>query len=291
MIVIGVSGGVDSVVLLHKISKNLKPGDIVVAHIDHGVRTSSASDAAFVKQLCTEYGVKFELKELELGRDFSEEQGRIERYTFLENIRQKYGAEHIVTAHHKDDFIETAVINLMRGTGRRGLSALKNTSTIKRPLLSFFKKELLDYAKDNNLDWVEDSSNKDTKFLRNKIRLELIPSAIAKDPEFKSKFLQIIQRAQDLNREIDRLLERLVERRWPNESIDKDFIKGLDEQLIKELVLYKAREAYGEYYLSKERLEAAADFVKTNTTGKQLELNGRLSLFIEKSVISLKSTV
>lgn len=291
MIIVAVSGGVDSIVLLDKILKNHESSNVIVAHVNHGTRNESKDDANFVASICKDYKVKYELAELDFKGEFSEEKGRVERYIFFEKLRQKYKAEYIVTAHHKDDVIETALINLTRGTGRRGLSSLKSSETIKRPLLGFYKEELLKYAEENKLDWREDNTNKDTKFLRNKIRLDTLPKLINQDPNFKERILEIIEDQKNLNREIDSIINRILERRWPKEVIDKEFTKSLDSKILSELVLAKSRDYFAEYYVSRERLESVSDFISTKNTGKQLELNGRLSIFIEKSVIALRSTV
>lgn len=291
MMILAVSGGVDSVVLLDKISKNVESSNLIIAHVDHGVRENSSKDASFVQNLAKNYDASFELKKLNMRSNFSEEQGRIERYRFFEEVRQKYAADCIVTAHHKDDVIETAVMNLVRGTGRRGLSSLGSSKTIKRPLVGFYKEELLEYAKDNKLEWVEDSTNIDTQYFRNKVRLDVIPELEKTQPAFKEDMLKIIEDTRSLNREIDTLLARIIERLWPQGEMAKDFAKTLEDEILVELILMKARDSFGEFYVSRERLESAVEFIKNKTTGKQFELNGRLSIFIEKTTIKMQITV
>lgn len=164
--VVAVSGGVDSVVLLDMLSK--QPGlDLTVAHFDHGIRDDSADDANLVRDLSTKYGYKFETKREELGEKASEDLARSRRYEFLRFVAKKHDAR-IVTAHHADDVVETIAINLMRGTGWRGLAVLD--SDILRPLTSMFKSEILDYAKSNDIKWHEDSTNASDVYLRNRIR-------------------------------------------------------------------------------------------------------------------------
>jgi tRNA(Ile)-lysidine synthase len=165
--VVAVSGGVDSIVLLHMLQQTT--GDkIIVAHFDHGIRDDSAKDAEFVGLLADKYGFPFETKREELGIRASEETARNRRYTFLRSVAKKYEGQ-IVTAHHGDDAIETIAINFHRGTGWRGLAVLD--SDIVRPLLSYHKAELIEYALQHNLAWHEDSSNATTVYLRNRLRL------------------------------------------------------------------------------------------------------------------------
>ena len=169
--VVAVSGGVDSVVLLHQMVHDHPADDLVVAHFDHGIRDESADDAAFVAELAGQYGVTFETKRENLGRNASEERARNHRYAFLRDVAQKHKAT-IVTAHHADDVIETIAINLTRGTGWRGL-AVMDSPDIERPLLHQTKNELTTYAKQHNLEWREDATNQDTKYLRNELRQKL----------------------------------------------------------------------------------------------------------------------
>jgi tRNA(Ile)-lysidine synthase len=164
--VVAVSGGVDSVVLLDILTKI--PGhELVVAHFDHGIRRDSGIDAIFVAGLAKKYDLPFETKREKLGPDVSEEKARNRRYKFLREVAKKHNAT-LVTAHHADDVIETIAINLMRGTGWRGLAVLD--SDVRRLLTGLTKLEILEYAKHNKLTWREDSTNADDKYLRNKIR-------------------------------------------------------------------------------------------------------------------------
>ncbi|KKW03367.1 MAG: hypothetical protein UY35_C0007G0049 [Candidatus Saccharibacteria bacterium GW2011_GWC2_48_9] len=167
--VVAVSGGVDSVVLLDAMHRRY--GDnLVVAHVDHGIRPSheSGGDARFVQSLAERYGLPFELIELALGEDASEEQARDARYAFLRKVSKKYKGP-IVTAHHADDVVETVAINLLRGTGWRGL-AVFGADDVYRPLTVWFKSEITDYARRHGLDWREDSTNASDKYLRNRVR-------------------------------------------------------------------------------------------------------------------------
>lgn len=165
-LVVAVSGGVDSTVLLDKLVK-AGEHEIIVAHFDHGIRTDSARDAQFVKLLAKKHGLQFETRREELGENTSEEQARNRRYAFLRDVAARHNAI-IATAHHIDDVAETIAINLTRGTGWRGLSVLD--SDIIRPLISETKREILDYAARNNIEWREDSTNEGDIYLRNRLR-------------------------------------------------------------------------------------------------------------------------
>ena len=164
--VVAVSGGVDSVVLLDYMAGHPEY-KLIVAHFDHGIRDDSHEDEMFVRSLAEKYGLPFESKREELGKRASEELARCRRYAFLRLVAKKHGAL-IATAHHADDAVETIAINLIRGTGWRGLAVLD--SDIIRPLLDMGKQEILDYATSHNLQWHEDSTNASDTYLRNRIR-------------------------------------------------------------------------------------------------------------------------
>lgn len=148
--VLAVSGGVDSVALLDLLAKKAEL-ELIVAHFDHGIRPNSKRDCDFVAILADRYGLEFYSVQGELGIGASEETARKARYDFLRKIKNKVNAKAIITAHHQDDVIETAVINIIRGTTARGLGSLKSTKEIARPLLKYTKKEIIGYAKENNL--------------------------------------------------------------------------------------------------------------------------------------------
>ena len=165
--IVAVSGGVDSVVLLDMLAKEAAD-KLVVAHFDHGIRKDSDQDARFVAGLADKYGLIFETTREELGKNASEEQARNHRYNFLRTLAAKYEAA-IITAHHKDDMVESIAINLSRGTGWRGVAVLGDPN-IERPLIKHEKSEIYDYAVKNNLEFVEDETNRTGIYLRNRLR-------------------------------------------------------------------------------------------------------------------------
>lgn len=209
--IVAVSGGVDSVVLLdilyHKTaSYKVRPCNntaLVVAHFDHGIRPDSADDARFVGELAGKYDLPFENKREELGADASEELARTRRYAFLRELAAKHQAT-IATAHHLDDLVETVAINLVRGTGWRGLAVLD--SDIYRPLLDVTKQEIKEYAKSHQLIWREDSTNADTTYLRNRLRRQTMQLPL----DTKRQIAALRATQCDLKCQIKAETERLV---------------------------------------------------------------------------------
>lgn len=199
--VVAVSGGVDSVVLLHQLVRSGQ-FELVVAHFDHGIRDDSERDAQFVRELAREYQLPFETRREELGPGASEELARDRRYAFLDEVAKKHGGT-IVTAHHMNDIAETVAINLTRGTGWRGLAVL--ASDVYRPLLHMSKEDVIDYARKHNLLWREDSTNASDAYLRNRLRRHLGTKADERTRELAALRAQQVS----LRREIDRELEAL----------------------------------------------------------------------------------
>ena len=189
-------------VLLDALSKMSKL-DLVIAHFDHGIRDDSAGDAVFVGELAEKYGLPFEIKREELGKNVSEEKARIRRYKFLREVAEKYDAK-LVTAQHSDDAIETIAINLSRGTGWRGLAAMD--SDIIRPLINMTKAEIISYAKKNHLSWREDSTNASDNYLRNRLRHKLENL----DDDAKRQILALWSEQKKIKKEIDKEVCRLI---------------------------------------------------------------------------------
>jgi tRNA(Ile)-lysidine synthase len=199
---VAVSGGVDSVALLHMLSE-VPDHEIVVTHFDHGIRDDSIEDAEFVRAMAGGYGLQFETRRVELGPDASEEKAREARYEFLREMAAKHNAR-IVTAHHGDDAIETIAINFTRGTGWRGLAVLD--SDILRPLLQLSKNDLIEYARKNGLAWHEDSTNASDAYLRNRIRKQ----AVTLDDETKRELLALRSQQIEGKKQIEEEVAALV---------------------------------------------------------------------------------
>lgn len=172
-LVVAVSGGIDSVVLLDLLSSHEQP--LIVAHVNHGIRTDSNEDEAFVRLLAEKRGAPFISTRLGLGAEASEETARHARYAWLETVREQAGARAIATAHHEDDILETICINIARGTGWRGLCSLRETNDRVRPLLAWSKADIVAYALKHDLEWREDSTNESLRYLRNRVRHMVIP--------------------------------------------------------------------------------------------------------------------
>jgi tRNA(Ile)-lysidine synthase len=199
-VLVAVSGGVDSVVLLDKLVQQGRY-DLTVAHFDHGIRSDSMADARFVAAFAARYPLPFVVKSEKLGANASEDLARTRRYLFLRAEAKRLGAV-IMTAHHADDVVETVAINLVRGTGWRGLAVLDSPG-IERPLIGVTKAEIYSYALARRLEWVEDSTNSQDVYLRNRMRRKILQRVSNGE---KKAVLQLRDRQLTVKREINTAL-------------------------------------------------------------------------------------
>lgn len=197
--IVAVSGGLDSVVLLDMLA-SLQGPELVVAHVDHGIRPDSAEDAVHVEGLANRYGLPYECARLELGPGVSEETARDARYEALEGIRARHHADGVITAHHEDDLLETILLNFQRGTGWRGLASLRTSEERYRPLLPLSKASLARYAIDHNLSWREDSTNDDVRYTRNYIRHGVLPKL---DAATRKKLALLAEKQRNVREQIE----------------------------------------------------------------------------------------
>jgi len=183
-VVVGLSGGADSVALLDVLAAlgSRQGFRVVAAHLDHGLRPGSAADAAFCAGACDRLGVALETGRADVRararRDGggTEEAARRERYAFLRKVKRAQGASAIMVAHTLDDQAETFLLRLLRGAGSAGLGAMRAVSgDVLRPMLEVTRQDVLAHLRSRGLEWREDESNADPAFLRNRTRHELLP--------------------------------------------------------------------------------------------------------------------
>ena len=208
-VLLAVSGGVDSMVMLSLFARS--GYQIGVAHCNFQLRGPEAEeDELLVEQLAAQYGVphyniRFDTKgEVERSGDSVQMAARRLRYAWFDELCEKHGYTRIAIAHHADDSVETFFINLLRGTGLRGLTGIHVVNgKLIRPLLFATRKDILEYALANHIQFREDSSNLSTKYLRNKIRLGLVPRIREINPHFSEVMSSNVQRLTDAQRFID----------------------------------------------------------------------------------------
>jgi tRNA(Ile)-lysidine synthase len=214
-LLIAISGGIDSVVLTHLLSElNF---DISLAHCNFQLRGKESDiDEEFVKKLSQKtsnqiFTIKFDTEKFALTNKLSTQIAARElRYNWFEEIIKKHNFDYVLTAHHADDNLETFLINLTRGTGLDGFTGIpKINGNIVRPFLAFSREEILAHAKTNHIDWREDKSNASTKYVRNKIRHQVVPALKEINPNLLETFAKTSEHLQESKQIIEDRIQHI----------------------------------------------------------------------------------
>ena len=227
-VVIGVSGGPDSISLLNCLN-NLKGKlniELYVAHINHQIRKEADEETEYVKEFCKKINVEFFYKkvdvegiakELKIG---TEEAGRNIRYEFFEEVAKRVGANKIATAHNSNDNAETVLMNLIRGTSVSGLKGIEKVRDGKfiRPIIEISRQEVEEYCKKENLNPRYDKSNEGNIYTRNKIRNMLIPFI---KKEFNPNIVEGINRLSSIASEQEKFIDNIVQKEYRNILIEE----------------------------------------------------------------------
>jgi tRNA(Ile)-lysidine synthase TilS/MesJ len=213
-----------------------------------------------------------------LGPNTSEEAARKARYSFLNRVQKKHRASGIITAHHQDDLIETILLNILRGTGIRGVVAISANQKILRPMLKFPKKTIAAYAQKNKIGWREDLTNTDNKYLRNYLRNVVLPGLTHAQRE---EILKNHDKIAELNISIDILIARLSQSTLKYNKIDRSTFALLPIEIGKELVAYWLRENRAKDFDKKtiSRIDMA---IRTFPAGTVCPVVGNLKITIDK---------
>ncbi len=238
---VAVSGGGDSVALLHLLVRffERKPGHLIVAHLDHGLRRGSRADRTFVERLARRLGlpVHTERREVEAARrrdESPEEAARRVRRQFLQECAGRFRCDGIITGHTLDDQAETVLMRLARGAGAAGLAGIPESGAgFVRPLLELERAALRDWLRGHGLEWRDDPSNLDLRFDRNRIRRRLVPLL---ESQLNPKAARHLAHAARMLRDDADYLDRLADRRLAEASrTDRDGRPVLRVETVKAL--------------------------------------------------------
>jgi tRNA(Ile)-lysidine synthase len=280
--IVAISGGVDSMTLLH-ILKSMPNMRLVVAHLDHGIREDAWQDRELVEVITRAYGLPFEYEEARLGAAASEADARYARYAFLERVKKKHNARGILTAHHQDDVLETAFLNLLRGTGRKGLSSLRSSDEVVRPFLNISKQEIRAYAAAHNIQWREDSTNQDERYLRNFVRRQLLPRL---STDQKQRLTARLLDTAIINEELDELLTDTLQAHVSAEGLDRRWFTQLPYDVAAEIMATWLR-GKGVRGFDRKGISRVVVAAKTALPGKRIEIIAGNQLHIGKHYMDL----
>lgn len=238
-VAVALSGGVDSVVLLHKLRK--LPG-VRAVHVHHALSPNADVWAAFCRRMCKRLGVPLSVHKVKVQKSGEglEAAARKARY----EVFAKLDADCIALAHHRDDQAETVLMNLLRGTGLKGARGMAERSklgekTLWRPLLTLSKKDLVTYARAHGLDWVEDESNADESLTRNFLRHRVAPLLAEKFPGWKKNLARAARHFARADAGAERLLRKFLQTkglRAPSEAKLVEMLKQLTSKGTRTLV-------------------------------------------------------
>lgn len=249
IIVVGVSGGPDSLTLLSILSelRSEISYSLVCAHVNHNVRKASKKEKIFVEDWCLKNDVMFESMVIEkYGDDNFHNEARHIRYQFFFDLIRKYHAKYLMTAHHADDLMETILMRLARGSTLKGYSGFSECVTypdytLLRPLIFFTKEEILSYAKEHKIPYVIDKSNFKSKYTRNRYRKVILPFFKKEDARVHEKFLKFSRLLEQYNQFVDIQTNKALLEVYQNHTISIPAYQKL-ETIIQKEVLYSILE-------------------------------------------------
>lgn len=257
------------------------PADFIVAHYDHGIRGKvSAEDAEFVRQQCRNYGVAVRCGYGKLAAATGEAVARQYRYDFFRRVAEAIARDdepvYLVTAHHRDDLLETIALNIVRGTGWRGLAPM-NQPQVLRPLLDIAKAELVSYAIEHGLAWREDQTNDSPRYLRNRLRVLLASWS----PADKAELIRLYEKQKHLRRQVERELEHYCARHITRDKQGQLVLRRYDLIMLPADVAIEILRLLTKGWLTRPQLGQLLLFVKVGKPSKQLSwkrLNVRLDV-------------
>lgn len=249
VIIVGVSGGPDSMALLYllkEIRENLDV-QLVCSHVNHNVRKASAKEKIFLENWCKQNDIVFESMKIEKYSDDNfHNEARVIRYNYFESLVQKYNANYLMTAHHGDDLVETILMRIVRGSTLKGYGGFEqevkmNNYTIIRPLVYATKHDIEMYNKKHKIPYVIDKSNHKDKYTRNRYRKIVLPFLKREDPKVHEKFLKFSRLLNVYNDFIDEQSKKALRNVYQDYKLD--IIKYLElEKVLQDKILYNLLE-------------------------------------------------
>lgn len=256
--VVGVSGGPDSMALLHLMTVIAKMRDIeiVCAHVNHNTgREGQIEDERLVERWCKENNITFEHMTIDdYGDDNFHNEAHTKRYYYFEQIVKKYGAKYLLTAHHGDDLIETILMRIVRGSTLRGYSGFSKVVpmdgyTILRPLINATKDEILEYNINNKVAYRIDDSNDKDVYTRNRYRKYILPEFKKEDANVHKKFYKFSKTLLMYNDYIDTVVKKEIKQVYPQNVLLIDKFNKLEYVIQMKIIYYILEHIYGDHLM------------------------------------------
>ena len=293
-LILCVSGGSDSIALLHLCHQlsRLFRWQLHILHFHHGLREESDEEARFVRDLSQRLNLEFHLR---TTRDFQsetsglQEKARNWRRTEALKLREEIRADSILTAHHAEDQLETWLLKWLRGAHLSGLQGMSRSNPpFIRPLLDFRKEVLSDFLKENGFEWREDASNQDSKYMRNRVRNELLPLLRTLSREgIESRIRDLDSQSRLLQKELESQYQIWLEKIGPVSELPISVIESESEFLQLEILIRFITGKTG-IALSYRQLEKIWTLVRNSTNQWSYHLEGEWTINFEEGKLSLK---
>ena len=293
-LILCVSGGSDSIALLHLCHQlsRLFRWQLHILHFHHGLREESDEEARFVRDLSQRLNLEFHLR---TTRDFQsetsglQEKARNWRRTEALKLREEIRADSILTAHHAEDQLETWLLKWLRGAHLSGLQGMSRSDPpFIRPLLDFRKNMLSDFLKENGFEWREDASNQDSKYMRNRVRNELLPLLRTLSREgIESRIRDLDSQSRLLQKELESQYQIWLEKTGPVSELPISVIESESEFLQQEILVRFITRKTG-IALSYRQLEKIWTLVRNSTNQWSYHLEGEWTINCEGGKLSLK---
>lgn len=256
---------------------------LIVAHIDHGLRTDSGLDRRLVEETADVLGVPFRSLNANLIQA-SEDKARKVRYEFLEAVRKETDARAIITAHHADDRLETSLFHAWRGAGATGLISLNSSATLLRPLLGVSKNDLLDYARHQGIPWREDSTNTDITLQRNFIRHEIIPHMNTYQPglqqRFKNLHVRLDQVEYRLKRHLDKWLQNYSRETPDGIELDRSVMRRIHPKVTAAIMVEAIRRVDRSVEFDKTVVNELVKMAKSRLSSTEKPMSSKLKVVL-----------
>ena len=289
-VILAVSGGVDSMVLLDAAARVAPRSIAAIVTIDHGTGSAATRAAACVVDRSQELGIEVVRRRVHPS-SATEAAWRVARWAALREEAASRGAR-IATAHTRDDQIETVLMRVMRGAGARGLAGLHASSgRIIRPLIDIDRQSIMDYAALRSVPFVEDPSNQSLAFLRNRIRLELLPALARARPELPHELLAIGERAAEWRRDVDRAIDAFVPHRLQDGAVavSLDALAHFPADALR--ILWPALAARAGVVLDRRGTERLTSFSIQSRRGGRIQLSGGVEAARHGDELRIRQTV
>lgn len=297
-VIAAVSGGADSVCMLGILQNvcSSKGIDLICAHFNHNLRgKDSDADEAYVKELCLKLGIPFYRSDADVA-SIAKQKGisietaaREERYAFLFSLANSFESAKIATAHTANDNAETVLLNITRGSGLKGLCGIPAVrDNIIRPILLLSRKDTESYCKENGLDYVTDKTNFDTKYSRNKIRLNIIPQLLQVNNEAVNNICKAAKILEADNKCLESIANKIYEESFTENSLNTDIIKSVDDAILARIILRFIKENTSVEY-DNLHINEAIKLIKFGKTGDNLQLAYKLFLEISYNRLILSN--